>query len=156
MGALSHIFSPGGHRRTKRDAILEVVGARLRDGDLVNHEVGGAGLARPCRSRARLPEATAAQPDFEPPSEDLQSYAGTFHDENLGEVTITWEKDHLAIDVPTLTSLGVDVDPTLQPVALDQFDLVLEGDPLRITFYDGPDGSPRRYGVNRLFVLSRD
>jgi len=115
-----------------------------------------AQVALEAAAGARLPAPTPAQPDFEPPAEDLQVYAGTYHDRNLGEVTITWDTDHLAIDIPLLTGAGFEVGPTLEPVALDQFDLTLEGGPLRIVFHDGTDGTPRRYGVDRNFVLTRD
>ena len=103
----------------------------------------------------RLPAATDAPDLLAAPSPDQASYAGSFTDPNLGAVTIAWETDHLRIDIPLLTSLGVEVDPTLAPVGLDLFLLTLGGAPFDLSFYNGADGTPHQYGVNRLFVLTR-
>ncbi len=103
----------------------------------------------------RLPAAAPMPTLLGPPEEDQASYAGAFTDPNLGDITITWDVDHLRIDIPRLTELGATVSPTLVPVARDLFQLTVDGDPLSIAFHDGADGTPHAYGVNRLFVLSR-
>jgi CubicO group peptidase (beta-lactamase class C family) len=103
----------------------------------------------------RLPAPTEAPTLLDPPAADQASYAGSFTDPNLGAVTIAWDVDHLTIDVPLLTELGVEVSPTLVPVGLDLFQVTVGGNPFTIAFYDGADGTPHQYGVNRSFVLSR-
>jgi CubicO group peptidase (beta-lactamase class C family) len=89
------------------------------------------------------------------PSTDLESYAGTYSDRNLGEVTITWEDNHLAVSMPVLEELGAHIGE-LEPVGNDLFLLDVDGEPVDISFYDAPDGTPHAYGVNRQFVLTKE
>jgi CubicO group peptidase (beta-lactamase class C family) len=103
----------------------------------------------------RLPAPTEAPTLLPPPAADQASYAGSFTDPNFGDITITWDTDHLTIAVPRLTEMGFDLDPILVPVSLDLFRLTLDGNPFAISFYDGLDGTPHQYGVNRSFVLTR-
>jgi CubicO group peptidase (beta-lactamase class C family) len=102
---------------------------------------------------ARMPAAVEAPRPLPPPATDLLPYTGSFTDPNLGDITITWETDHLAIDIPLLTDLGATLGP-LVPVALDYFTFTVDGEPQRISFYDGPDGE-NQFAVNRAFVFSR-
>jgi len=104
----------------------------------------------------RLPSPTDAPEVLGPPAEDQASYAGAFTDPNLGAITITWEGDHLELQVPLLTELGSTVGPTLQPRGLDLFVVSIDGAPYQISFYDDADGTPHAYGVNRSFVLTRE
>jgi len=103
----------------------------------------------------RLPAAVAPPRPIGPPEPDLASYAGAFTDPNLGDVTIAWDTDHLTIAIPRLTELGLTVDPVFAPIARDLFQIKVDGDPVAVSFYDAPDGTPHAYAVNRLFVLTR-
>ncbi len=102
----------------------------------------------------RLPAPVDPPVVLDPPAADQASYAGTFTDPNLGEVTITWETDHLEIQIPVLTELGATVGPTLVPRGLDLFSFSVDGAPEQVSFYDA-GGVTHAYGVNRAFVLTR-
>jgi CubicO group peptidase (beta-lactamase class C family) len=102
----------------------------------------------------RLPKPSAP-PELPKPASDFASYAGEFYDPNLGMVTITWQNGNLTIDSPALTSIGLDYDTVLKPIALDLFVWTVDGAPMPIDFYDGADKTPHKYGVNRQFVLTR-
>jgi CubicO group peptidase (beta-lactamase class C family) len=88
------------------------------------------------------------------PSDDLAAYAGTFTDPNYGEITITFEDGRLEVEAPVLAELG-SVIGRVQPVGKDLFVVEVDGEPIDISFYDGLDGEPLQYGVNREFVLTR-
>lgn len=88
------------------------------------------------------------------PSDDLTPYAGSFTDPNYGEITITLQDGRLELSVPSLEELGSAIGP-MRPVGNDLFLVTIDGVQLDISFYDGPDGEPKQYGVNRLFVLTR-
>lgn len=103
----------------------------------------------------RLPPVDDPPQLLGPPAADLSVYAGSYTDPNLGDVTITWDVDHLTIDIPLLTQMGATVDPVLAPAALDYFVLTVDGTGYGIDFYDAPDGTPHAYGVNRAFVFSK-
>jgi CubicO group peptidase (beta-lactamase class C family) len=103
----------------------------------------------------RLPPAEEPPTALGPPAADQSAYAGAYTDPNFGDVTLTWDVDHLTVDIPLFTQMGVPFDPVLAPVALDYFALTIDGTPYGISFYDAPDGTPHAYGVNRLFVLSK-
>lgn len=103
---------------------------------------------------ARLPESIPQPNLVGTPSSDLASYAGTYTDPNLGEVTITWNGTALNVESPILTAAGVTA-ARLTPVGNDLFLLKVGTDGFDISFYDGEDGTPHQYGVNRQFVLTR-
>jgi hypothetical protein len=88
------------------------------------------------------------------PSDDLEAYAGSFTDPNIGEISITWDGTRLEVASPVLDELGVVVGP-LEPVGADLFRVDVDGEPTTLSFYDGADGEPLEYGVNRTFVLTR-
>jgi len=101
----------------------------------------------------RLPAPSAPVDPFEPPRADLSVYAGSFTEPFLGDITIGFDGANVTIDVPLLAGLGVDVSPTLMPVYLDVFVLMLDGSPVDLSFYDGT--VPLEHAVNRSFVLER-
>jgi CubicO group peptidase (beta-lactamase class C family) len=103
---------------------------------------------------ARLPEPITQPNLLGTPSSDLASYAGTYSDPNLGEVTIRWTGAALAVEGPSLSAAGV-TNARLTPAGNDLFLLKVGTDQLDISFYDGEDGTAHKYGVNREFVLTR-
>ncbi|MEP7049133.1 MAG: serine hydrolase domain-containing protein [Pseudomonadota bacterium] len=104
---------------------------------------------------ARLPEPIAQPNLLGTPSTDLASYAGTYADPNLGEVIIRWTGAELDLETPILTEAGVTA-ARLTPVGNDLFSLSIGTTLFDISFYDGEDGTPHKYGVNREFVLTRE
>lgn len=103
----------------------------------------------------RLPDPSAPPRVGDPPAADLSVYAGTFYDTALGEVSITWTGAQLQIDIPTLTDLGVQVEPTMTAVARDVFLVSVDGGEFDLSFYPDLNGEPNHYAVNRSFVLDR-
>jgi len=101
----------------------------------------------------RLPAASEPYIPLQPPSADLSVYAGSFTEPVLGDVSLAFDGSDLIVDIPTLTALGVTFDPVLVPIYRDMFVLLLEGQQLDISFYDG--ALPYEFGVNRNFVLQR-
>ncbi|HYQ17044.1 MAG TPA: serine hydrolase, partial [Polyangiaceae bacterium] len=101
----------------------------------------------------RLPESMTL-PMPSPPA-DLESYAGTYLEPQIGEVDISWDGSQLQVALPSLAELGMEPEVVIKPLALDLFKLTVDGDPFPISFYDGPDGQPHYYGVSREFVLTR-
>lgn len=101
----------------------------------------------------RLPAPSAPQSPFEPPRDDLSVYAGSFTEPVLGDVTIGFDGSDVTVEIPTLTALGATVDPVLVPVYRDVFAVIIDGEPVDLSFYDGE--VPFEYCVNRSFVLQR-
>ena len=101
-----------------------------------------------------LPARTGRPSVLGQPSDDLAAYAGSFTDPILGEITLTWDGRRLEVESAMLDELGVNVGP-LEPVGNDLFLVDVDGEPTALSFYDGADGEPRHYGVNRAFVLTR-
>jgi hypothetical protein len=95
------------------------------------------------------------RPTIFEPAANVADYAGTYTDPNLGTVTVTWEVDQLVLAMPELDELGIPYEPVLEPVYLDLFLATIAGQPFPISFYDDADGTLHRYGVHRMFVLTR-
>jgi CubicO group peptidase (beta-lactamase class C family) len=108
-----------------------------------------AAVGGPLPSRIGRPDALLGTP-----SDDLSAYAGSFTDPNYGEITISFVDDRLEMEVPRLAELGTTIG-SMQPVGNDLFLVEADGQLYDISFYDGPDGEPHQYGVNRQFVLTR-
>jgi hypothetical protein len=102
----------------------------------------------------RLPAATTVPDPIPPPAADLSTYAGSYVDPNLGAATIAWNGTQLTIDIPVLSASGATIGP-LQARGLDLFTVDIDGQPFQLTFYDGANGTPHVYGVDRTFVLTR-
>lgn len=102
-----------------------------------------------------LPPLSPPPPGLDPPAADLASYAGTFTDPRLGEVRLAFDGTQITVEAPLLDQLAIDYGSVLQPVALDLFRWSLQGADYTFSFYDGEDGTPHAYGVNRLFVWTR-
>ena len=102
----------------------------------------------------RIPGPTEPPDLFGAPSDDLEAYAGVYSDDNLGEVTIDWDGEDLTLHAPTVEELGVELS-SVEPVGRDLFVFTADGEPMDLSFYDSPDGTPHAYGVNRAFVLVR-
>lgn len=103
----------------------------------------------------RLPDPSTPPRVGDPPAEDLSVYAGTFFDAGLGEVSITWTGAQLQIDIPLLTDLGTQVEPTMIAVARDVFLVSIDGGQFDLSFYPDLDAAPNHYAVNRRFVFDR-
>jgi CubicO group peptidase (beta-lactamase class C family) len=114
-----------------------------------------AQVAVEAAAKGRFPGAQPGVDIVGRPSTDLEAYAGTYSDPNLGEVTISWESNHLVVSAPLLEDLGSKIG-ALEPVGNDLFLLDVDGEPVDISFYDAEDGTPHAYGVNRQFVLTRE
>lgn len=155
----SPLISHGGNTLTMTSASLALPEQRVAVSVLANgadEDLNDIVLAALLAGAGdRLPAPSEPPVVLGPPSDDLASYAGTFTDPNLGEVTITWVDDHLEISIPVLTELGSTVGPSLVPGGLDLFQFSVDGSPFQLSFYDGADGTPHQYGVNRGFVLTR-
>jgi CubicO group peptidase (beta-lactamase class C family) len=102
-----------------------------------------------------LPPPSPPPPGLDPPAADLASYAGTFTDPSLDEVRVAFDGTQLTVEAPLLDQFAIDYGKVLQPIALDLFSWSLLGTDYAFSFYDGEDGTPHAYGVNRVFVWSR-
>jgi CubicO group peptidase (beta-lactamase class C family) len=148
----------GGSTETMTSASLLLPEQRVAVSVLANgnaedlDRVARAALTVAARQTLPPPSSLPAPP---PPADGLPSYAGSYVDPSLGELTLGWDGQNVTIDVPALTALGVEYDTTLQPVALDLFTFSLAGELTDLSFYDGEDGTRHQYGVNRDFVLTR-
>lgn len=153
------VISHGGNTLTMTSASFALPDQRIAVAVLANganEDLHAIALAAATAAAGdRLPAPSDAPVVLGPPAEDLAAYAGTFTDPNLGEVTITWVTDHLEIAIPVLTELGATVGPAFVPAGLDLFQFSVDGSPFQVSFYDGADGAPHQYGVNRAFVLTR-
>ncbi|MDF3071195.1 MAG: beta-lactamase-like protein [Polyangiaceae bacterium] len=104
-------------------------------------------------SEGRLPAPFT--PEGPPEPADLESYAGTYTEPMVGDVTLTWENGALSVDIPALNELDVPYEREPVPVARDLFLFSIDSEVYPISFYDDPDGTAHRYGVHREFVLTR-
>jgi CubicO group peptidase (beta-lactamase class C family) len=133
----------------QRVAVSVLANGALEDLTLVT----AAGLA--AAAGGALPPPSPLPPGLDPPAADLGSYAGIFTDPSLSEVRLAFDGTQITVEAPLLDQLAIDYGSVLQPVALDLFRWSLQGTDYTISFYDGEDGTPHAYGVNRLFVWTR-
>jgi CubicO group peptidase (beta-lactamase class C family) len=116
-----------------------------------------ATVALEVAAEGRLPAPSEFPTAIPPPSDNLLSYAGTFHDPNLGALSIRWSEEQLLLDVPGMADLGfTQTTTTLEPYGLDLFVFTIDDTDFDLSFYDGPDGTAHQYAVNRDFVFTRD
>jgi hypothetical protein len=116
-----------------------------------------AAAALEVAAAGRLPAPSEFPMVIAPPNDDLTSYAGTFHDPNLGAVTIRWSDDQLLLEIPGMADLGfTQTVTTLEPYGLDLFVFSIDETDFDLSFYDAPDGTAHQYAVNRDFVFTRD
>jgi len=95
-------------------------------------------------------------PTLLPPPSDLASYAGTWEDPyGVGTVTLSWDGAALTVSMPDLEDAGNTVSPTVTAVYRDIFTVNIDGGTLDLRLYDGPNGEPHQYMVDRLFVATR-
>jgi hypothetical protein len=133
----------------QRVAVSVLANGLQEDVSLVTLVALEAAVGEPLPSRIPPPEAPLGTP-----AEDLAPYAGSFTDPNYGEITITHQASRLEVEVPSLAELGAVIGP-MRAVGNDLFLVSVDGQQLDISFYDGPDGEPLQYGVNRQVVLTR-
>ncbi len=112
-------------------------------------------VALDAAAESRLPAATTAPAPLPPPAEDLSAYPGMFDDPNLAAITIAGGEQGLEVDIPLLSDMGATVTPLLEARGLDLFLMTVDGARFDLSFYDGLDGTPKQYAVNRSFVFSR-
>ncbi len=110
-------------------------------------------IALEVAAEGRLP--APSPPPMPPEPRGLETYAGTYFEPTVGEVTLTWEDGSLRVDIPGLAELGIPYEREPVAVARDLFLFTIDGEPYPVSFYDDVDGTPHRYGVNRQFVLTR-
>lgn len=83
-------------------------------------------------------------------------HVGTYEDPfNVGTLEVSLEGEELRVEAPDLAAAGYDVDPLLQPISSELFVLVLDGQPLDITFIPAVPGGESTYVRNRSFVVTR-
>jgi CubicO group peptidase (beta-lactamase class C family) len=103
------------------------------------------------RTLTTLPEPEPA-PDLTISDASLSAYAGAYYEEfGYGDITIAKSGSSLTISMPVLDQVGIPYEPTLVPIAPDNFYFVVQGVPLPVTFFPDDLGITR-YLRTRLFV----
>lgn len=98
-----------------------------------------------------LPEPEPA-PDLTISDASLASYAGAYYEDfGYGDITIAKSGSSLTISMPVLDQAGIPYDPTLVPIAPDNFYFLVQGVPLPLTFFRDDLGITR-YLRTRVFV----
>ncbi len=83
-------------------------------------------------------------------------HVGTYNDPwGVGEVVVTKEGDALLVEIPALTAAGFDYLPELYPQTSTIFLLVVDGEPMDITFIPEEEDGPSIYARNRDMVAVR-
>jgi CubicO group peptidase (beta-lactamase class C family) len=98
------------------------------------------------------PIAGASYPTEQDP---LETYAGTYVDAWLGEITVTTDGVDLFVSIPAAAAAGITVRPKLTPALTDVWTVRFGGGDAEFTFVDGEDGTPNRYVRSRGFVGTR-
>lgn len=102
---------------------------------------------------ADLPTEAEA-PEFTAPPERVAELAGTWDDPHtLGRLTLTWDGSDLRVEAPDLVAAGLEVGPTLVPVARDTYTLRLDGGAFDLRVARDEDGGI--WLVNRLAAWER-
>ncbi len=85
---------------------------------------------------------TSPLPDIGPDESRYPAYAGRYVDPyDIGEIHITHAEATLRFEAPLLDAAGVPYDPVLVPTARDNFLLVVDGEPLAISFLQDETGA---------------
>ncbi len=102
---------------------------------------------------ADLPTEAEA-PEFMAPPERVAELAGSWDDPHtLGRLTLTWDGSDLRVEAPDLVAAGLEVGPTLVPVARDTYTLRLDGGAFDLRVARDDDGGV--WLVNRLAAWER-
>ena len=105
------------------------------------------------RSLVTLPPPVA-EPEIPFVPAALDGLVGTYVDPfNVGEVTVTRVGDALHLAMPALERAGVPYEPAMTHVSTRVWRASIQGQPLALAFFDGPDGTT--YLVHRAFVAAR-
>lgn len=100
--------------------------------------------------------APAAAPAYTVDPTTFGRHVGTYSDpHNVGDVIITQVGDELHVSMPDLDAAGFTVDPVLTAVSSEIFVVVIDGNPLDLTFIPSAPGGDTIYLRNRAFVASR-
>lgn len=84
-----------------------------------------------------------------------ETLAGHYVDPELGDIDVTWVKDHLEIAIPRLVETGHVVQPVLTQAWREVWYVTVDGYDYDVSFIDGEDGTPSKYIRNRQFVGTR-
>lgn len=104
---------------------------------------------------AEMPEPVDP-PELLPPAGDLAGYTGSWLDPyTVGRIELTTDGVDLFVSMPDLEAMGYSVNPTLTVYGDRVFGVTIAGTVYELSLYDGEDGEPNEYLVNRLFVGER-